>query len=76
MPPSREICKLCFRVNSVGFFVLDEIWKNAIPPEFHSKVICISCFTHLADEKLIPWDDNIQFYPISMCTHLGNIKRE
>ncbi len=59
MPPLREICKLCFRANPVGFIVPDKIWKDIIPSEYQSRVVCISCFTRLADEKLIPWDRKI-----------------
>jgi len=74
MPLSREICKMCFRVNPVGFTVPNELWCDAIPPEYQSKVVCISCFAHLADEKLLPWDRHIKFYPISMQTHLKEVK--
>ena len=74
MPPSREICKLCFRANPVGFTVSDEIWKAVIPLEHQSKVVCISCFARLADEKLIHWECQIRLYPISMYTHLNNVK--
>lgn len=70
MPLSREICRICFRVNPVGFAVPDEVWHDVIPPEHLSNVVCISCFARLADEKLVPWDRQIQFYPVSMYTHL------
>ena len=73
---SREICKLCFKVNPVGFCVPDEIWKEVIPSEHRSKVVCISCFARLADEKVIPWDSQIRLYPVSMYTHLDNVKTE
>ena len=71
---SREICRICFRANPVGFTVPDEIWKAAIPPEHLSSVVCMSCFARLADEKLIPWDRDIEFYPVSMYSHLMEIK--
>ena len=76
MPLSREICKLCFRANPVGFYVPDEIWKDTIPPEHQADVVCLWCFARLADEKLIPWDRKIQLYPISMYTHLNQVKTE
>jgi hypothetical protein len=28
----------------------------------------------LADEKLVPWDRQIQLYPVSMHTHLARVK--
>ena len=73
MSLSREICKICFRANPVGFTVPNEIWKDVVPSEYCSRVLCISCFTRLADEKLIPWDREIQFYPVSMNTHLSDV---
>jgi hypothetical protein len=74
MPLSKETCRICFRVNPVGSTVPDEIWKAVIPPELLSAVVCISCFARLADEKLVPWDRDIQFYPVSMCSHLMGVK--
>ena len=74
MTLSREICKICFRANPVGFSVPDEIWKDAIPSRHWDDVVCISCFARLADEKLIPWDEQIELYPVSMRTHIEDIK--
>ncbi len=74
MPLSREICKICFRVNPIGFSVPDKIWRAVIPKEYQSGEVCLWCFTHLADEKLIPWDNQIEFYPVSMYSHLNNVK--
>ena len=68
---SREICKLCYHVNAVGFSVPDEVWAAVVPDHVRDNVVCLSCFTRLADEKLIEWDQEIQFYPVSMTTHVG-----
>ena len=73
---SREICKICFRANPVGFYVPDEIWEAVVPPSHRSKVVCLWCFVHLADEKLVPWDPKIKFYPVSMNSHLGDVKEK
>lgn len=73
MPPSREICRICFRANPVGFRVPDSTWRAVVPEELQSKTLCLRCFTQLADEKLVPWDRQIQFYPVSMATHLGYV---
>ena len=67
---TREICKICYRVNAVGFAVPDQIWNAVVPESFCHSVVCLSCFTRMADEALIPWDREIQFYPVSMSTHL------
>lgn len=65
---SRELCKICYHVNPVGFSVPDRIWRAAVPVKFRNNVVCITCFQRLADEKLIPWDDEIEFWPVSMAS--------
>jgi len=67
---SREICKLCWHVNAVGFQVPDAVWAEVAPAHLLSSVICLQCFTRLADEKLIAWDRAITLYPVSLATHL------
>ena len=62
---SREICKICYHVNAVGFHVPDRIWEAIIPRKFQRGVVCLSCFTRLGDEKIVAWDDDIQFFPVS-----------
>lgn len=29
------------------------------------------CFARFADEKLIPWEDHIVFYPVSLASHIN-----
>ena len=70
---SREICKICWHVNPVGFSVPDAVWEAVVPLQFRSNVLCILCFARLADEKLIPWDEDIKFYPVSLYTHLDEL---
>ena len=67
---SREICKICYHIGGVGFMVPDEVWKLVVPPRLRDDVLCLGCFTRLADERLIPWDDHIEFFPVSLWTHL------
>jgi hypothetical protein len=64
---------MCHRANPVGFQVPDSIWREVVPEEYQSGVVCLPCFTRLADEKLVPWDRQIRFYPVSMATHLGYV---
>ncbi|QDV90618.1 hypothetical protein RAS2_16980 [Phycisphaerae bacterium RAS2] len=68
---SREICKLCYHVNPVGFNVPNDVWLAVVPDHVKSSVVCLSCFTRLGDEKGIPWDHEIDLYPVSLATHLG-----
>lgn len=70
MTTSREICKICYHVNPVGFDVPDDIWKQVIPEKFVNNVVCLSCFIRIADEKFINWDKDIKFYPVSLYTHI------
>lgn len=66
---TREICKICFQPNRIGFAVPDKVWASVVKPAYANKVICLQCFTRMADEAKIAWDDNIQFYPVSLVTH-------
>lgn len=66
---TREICKACNQVSPVGFSVPDEVWLAAVPEHLARKVLCIMCFARFADEQLIPWHRDIQFYPVSLAQH-------
>ena len=70
---TREICKICYQINRVGFDVPETIWKQAIPIQFQNHVVCLNCFTRLADEQMLHWDKQIKFYPVSMATHLDRM---
>jgi hypothetical protein len=68
---SREICKICWRENPVGFAVPDEIWEAVVPEHVLDRVVCLTCFTTMADAKRIAWDKKIEFFPVSLARHLG-----
>ena len=67
---TREICKLCWQINVVGFHVPDDVWTAVVPPEVRERIVCLPCFARLADEKLVPWDRDIALFPVSLATHL------
>jgi hypothetical protein len=67
---SREICSICSHVNRIGFHVPDEVWRAVVPGDWQDHVLCLECFARLADEKLVAWDRSIDFFPVSMATHL------
>lgn len=69
MMVTREICKLCYHPNRVGFNVPDYVWDAIVPEHVRSSIVCLDCFTRLGDEKHIPWDREIQFFPVSLATH-------
>lgn len=70
---TRECCKACNRISSVGFWVPNDIWLGAVPKHLQNAILCVACFVHHADERLIPWDHDIQFYPVSLRTHFGEL---
>ena len=68
---TREVCGLCHRIHPIGFHVPGEIWEAAVHPRYRDTIHCLSCFIERADEKLLPWDEHIQFWPVSLRTHLN-----
>ena len=73
---SRELCKICFHINAVGFHVPDEVRAEVVPDHCRNLVVCLTCFARLADEKCIPWDAKIELFPVSMATHLGFVNKD
>lgn len=71
--PSRETCQICFRPNPVGFHVPNEIWEDSVPETLRYSVLCMNCFAALADERLVQWDERIEFYPVSAASMLEDI---
>lgn len=74
MIPTRERCGLCHAISPVGFWVPDETWAAVVHPSHLHTIHCLRCFTDRADEKLIPWDRDIKFYPVSRATHLADVR--
>ena len=69
---TRERCGVCHKVSPVGFHVPNDVWERAVPDYFRETVLCVPCFTSFADERMVAWDDGIEFYPVSLRTHLGD----
>lgn len=67
--PHREICGLCHEISRVGFWVPNKVWAATVHEHFRESIICLRCFTRLADEKQVQWDAGIKFYPVSWITH-------
>lgn len=68
--PMRERCGMCHRVNPVQFHVPPDVWLASVPEEFEDKPLCILCFADLADERLVPWALEIEFYPVSLASRV------
>lgn len=67
--PSRERCACCKRYSPVGFSVPNAIWDLVVANEFYHSILCVSCFADMGDERLVEWDTEIEFYPVSLATH-------
>lgn len=67
----REWCWMCQRVSPIGFKVPDAVWHEVIHPSMHEATICVLCFAARADEKLVAWDLDIRFFPVSLRSHTG-----
>lgn len=70
LTPAREICKACWRPNAVGFVVPDDVWQQVVPEALAERVLCVACFASFADERLIDWARDIEFWPVSVRTWL------
>lgn len=63
---TREICKICYRVNRIGFKVSDRVWLDVVPANVRNKVVCLDCFSRIGDSKMVAWDQDIEFFPVSL----------
>jgi hypothetical protein len=66
--PIRQWCAMCGQIHKVDFHVPDQIWKEAIHPNFQNSVVCLNCFMSRADEKFLEWDKEIVLRPCSFYT--------
>lgn len=68
--PTRMYCDICGHLHKIDFAVPNEIWDACIHPSRKLDKICINCFMERADEQMLKWEENIQFFPHSMATQL------
>lgn len=64
--PSREFCSRCRSYSVISFAVSNEIWRMVVPERFREDILCLLCFARMADERLVKWDADIEFYPVSL----------
>jgi hypothetical protein len=72
--PHRQICSLCHREYSIDFLVPKKIWELVTHISQRENLICLDCFTRMADTKFVEWDKGIKFYPVSLVSHIKNCK--
>jgi len=73
--PHREICSLCHEVSRVTFWVPDTIWGLSVHQSHINSIICLCCFSRLADERQVQWDKEIKLYPVSLITQMNTTER-
>lgn len=68
MADRRERCDRCpgRKHSAVGFTVPDEVWQRVTGGYYD--VLCIACFAAMADGLNVPWDNEIEFWPVSLVT--------
>lgn len=71
--PMRETCAMCHSVSPVGSWAPDNVWKEVVHPNWQTSVICLQCFIRRADEKLVPWEEGLKLYPVSLRTHFEGV---
>lgn len=67
--PHRSLCSICQEVLRVNFAVTAEVWKLAVHPSQLHSILCLTCFTRVADERGVEWERGIVFMPVSRVTH-------
>lgn len=70
---TRELCKRCPNIATVGYSVPDWMWASVAQGRWN--VLCVQCFTTLADEMNLAWDREIAFWPVSRATFLSDVAR-
>jgi hypothetical protein len=56
----QQVCKVCWKVDRFNFHVPDEIWASVVPPEFRSRVVCLSCFDGFAREAGVLYASSLE----------------
>ena len=69
----RQICSVCNREYSIDFKVPNEIWELATHHSQRENLICLDCFTRMADTRFVKWDEDITFSPVSLITHIRKL---
>lgn len=65
MSATRELCKRCPNIVTVGFTVPNETWERVAQGRWN--ILCLQCFTTLADEMGLQWSRSMRFWPAPRC---------
>lgn len=68
--PHRQICDLCDEECRVDFRVPDDVWQRALHVSQWDMLLCLSCFTRLADARFVVWAPSIKLYPCDLVTQI------
>ena len=72
--PHRQICSACNREYSIDFSVPNYIWVSAVHGSQLDNLICLDCFTRMADTRFVEWEKDIKFHPVSLINHIRKFK--
>jgi len=53
--PSQQTCRSCRCVDKFDFHVPDLVWKQVVPKNLQTRVVCLECFDKFAAEKQVPY---------------------
>lgn len=63
--PTRPICEDCRKRIAVDFKVPDFVWLSVFHQCDGFGYLCVQCFATRADEKMVPWCEHIELFPMS-----------
>ena len=56
----RQKCGVCKCQDKFNFHVPDKLWRQVVPKEYWSKVVCLQCFDEFARTKEINYAQSIE----------------
>lgn len=51
----QQTCKACGQPDKLNFHVPDEVWRDVVPTELQSRVVCLFCFDEYARENNVDY---------------------
>ena len=55
----QQECAVCKCQDKFNFNVPDPVWREIVPSEYQSSVVCLPCFDELARERNVDYSDSI-----------------
>lgn len=71
--PHRQICSVCNREYAIDWRVPSEVWELATHVSQRNSLICLDCFTRMADTRFVQWDKELEIYPTSLVSQITEV---